>query len=1692
MARPIAGFLVAVMMVAAMALASMVGAGLAQAQAQTDRDILVDLYNATDGPNWLNNTNWLSDEPLSEWYGVTTDGSGRVTWLDLPGNRLSGEIPAELGGLSNLEELFLGDNRLTGTIPSELGGLSNLTYLDLFRNQLTGAVPSELSSLSNLEGLHLSDNQLTGTIPSGLSGLSNLEGLFLDSNQLTGAIPSELGDLSNLVDLFLAGNQLTGTIPSELAAQSNLEQLFLADNHLSGEIPAELGNLSNLRQLDLRDNPILSGPLPASFTGLTSLTYLRLDGTQLCAPTDAAFQAWLGGIGGRLGVVNCAADQRRTVTLSMMRPVVGAELKATLSDPDGAVTDVMWQWARSLDGTTNWVDIAGATSMSYTPTPMDDGYYLRATATYTDPLASGKTSMAVSDHAVTEGDPLVARYDANANGMIDKAEVIAAINDYLFGDADEAISKTEVIRLINLYLFGPSTPSNPPGAPEGLTAAGNGQTRMDLSWSAPSSDGGAAITGYRIEVSENGSTWTDLVANTGNAATSYSHTGLRAGSTRHYRVSAINSAGTGPASNIATGATDTTPTADRAALVALYNATNGPNWANSTNWLTAAPLDEWFGVTTDSSSGRVTELSLGYNNLFGELPAELGDLTALENLELDGSYISDLSALSSLTSLRYLRINQNAVSDLSALSGLTRLESLTLNWNPVQDVSPLLSLTNLRYLDLGQTPLGGPSINVHIPILTARGVTVLYDDRFDYTAEGFTVEGGPQIYNDNIFVMPIEALSDGEQHADKYSQYAQRFYESFKDEFDFLMIVGPGFSQPRGVSHAFYAGVKNDVRGIGLDIFSAGDRYGSADKLQGVMFCSFLWAAQDLTISHELMHRWGAYVMPGEISDGHWFGPSNIYGFLGGLYTTSFDEITKLGEDTYFVDSSVVYLKDSYAPLELYLAGFIPPEEVPEFWVAADVEWVEWPSVFTATEIKEYTIDDVIAEHGRRIPGASQAQREFRAAAILLMDNNYPATSGKLEFLSDVITRYSHAGVDDDELSANFYETTGGRARIVMDGLAEFLKDSATVPGAPTGLTAAGNGWTRIALSWSAPSSDGGAAITGYRVEVSEDRMGWSDLVVNTGSTATSYSHTGLTAGSTRHYRVSAINSVGTGPASNLAAARTSTTGTDRAALVALYNATNGPNWANDTNWLTDAPLGAWHGVSTDASGRVTALRLYENGLSGSIPSEMGNLTSLEELILVGNGITEISGLSEVVSLRVLGLDYNNIPDLSPLADLTNLTDLSLSDTNVPDLSVLSDLINLTHLRLITTNTADLSPLSGLTNLTSLTLSHNSIADLSPLAELTNLTYLNFWENQIEDISALSGLTNLTGVGLGLNNVTDISALSGLTKLETLWLNNNNVTDISSLAGLTNLTELYLGSNSITDISALAALTSLMELDLASNNITDLAPLAGLTNLRNLDVRGNVLNDSSIAEHVPALESNGTVVLFDMRLSKGDFDIELVFLDDFTESQKRVLQYTALRWMAVIIEDVPEYEFTGVWSGQCGGQSFEIPSGERIDDLRIYVATGGQSPGIHGTGGIYVMREESHLPVVGCMTFDLSHANLLVTGLHEIGHVLGFASEVWNEFGFYQNPPNGDDHFSGPLAIAAFAAAGGSDYEGAKVPLRQGESHWRLSVLEGELMSPSGGGTLSAITVQSLADLGYGVDVAQADAYTLPRARGGG
>ena len=183
-----------------------------------DRVALTALYKATDGPNWADNTNWLTDEPLSEWHGVTTDDDGRVTGLSLLGNKLSGSIPPELGNLASLTWLWLFGNQLSGSIPSELGSLTNLTWLNLGNNRLAGEIPSELGNLTKLKTLDFGNNQLTGEIPSELGNLTKLERLLIAENYISGIMP--LSEMTKLRVVRLHTNSISDLAP--LAANTGL------------------------------------------------------------------------------------------------------------------------------------------------------------------------------------------------------------------------------------------------------------------------------------------------------------------------------------------------------------------------------------------------------------------------------------------------------------------------------------------------------------------------------------------------------------------------------------------------------------------------------------------------------------------------------------------------------------------------------------------------------------------------------------------------------------------------------------------------------------------------------------------------------------------------------------------------------------------------------------------------------------------------------------------------------------------------------------------------------------------------------------------------------------------------------------------------------------------------------------------------------------------------------------------------------------------------------------------------------------------------------------------------------------------------------------------------------------------------------------------------------------------------------
>ena len=328
--------------------------GSGQGTVADDRAALEALYDATNGANWSRNDNWLTSEPLGNWYGVGTDSAGRVTTL------------------------YLWDNGLAGSIPAEFGNLINLTYLDLGHDELTGSIPAEFGNLINLQELFLWNE----------SGFRS---------QLTGSIPAEFGNLTNLQNLSLNGHQLTGSIPAELGNLTNLQGLWLSTNQLTGSIPAELESLINLRWLTLYDNN-LNGPLPSSMTNLRQLEELSIyNNAGLCAPADAAVQAWLATIDDFRGNT-CAAPQPvgtlAPLTIGVDELSVTVEVSGAFLDPNGDT--LTYRATSSAPGVATVVVFGSAVVV----TPVVEG---TATVTVTATDAGGSNATATQMFLVTVG-----------------------------------------------------------------------------------------------------------------------------------------------------------------------------------------------------------------------------------------------------------------------------------------------------------------------------------------------------------------------------------------------------------------------------------------------------------------------------------------------------------------------------------------------------------------------------------------------------------------------------------------------------------------------------------------------------------------------------------------------------------------------------------------------------------------------------------------------------------------------------------------------------------------------------------------------------------------------------------------------------------------------------------------------------------------------------------------------------------------------------------------------------------------------------------------------------------------------------------------------------------------------------------------------------------------------------------------
>ena len=252
------------------------------------------------------------------------------------------------------------------------------------------------------------------------------------------------------------------------------------------------------------------------------------------------------------------------------------------------------------------------------------------------------------------------------------------------------------------------------------------------------------------------------------------------------------------------------------------------------------------------------------------------------------------------------------------------------------------------------------------------------------------------------------------------------------------------------------------------------------------------------------------------------------------------------------------------------------------------------------------------------------------------------------------------------------------------------------------------------------------------------------------------------------------------------------------------------------------------------------------------------------------------------------------------------------------------------------------------------------------------------------------------------------------------------------------------------------------------------------------DPSGEAVSQSFWAAVLPAPDNTG-------------YDIDFLDFSGPARNLPKVVLDSNRRWERIITKDLQNIS---VWNQTYVGCRQRFAVFAELDDLAvfIYVADIDGPQKVLARAGPCLIRSADGLALVGFVEFDvadLDNDDLFSTALHEVGHVLGIGT-LWTYKGLLVDPssesnPNADTHFTGPAARAAFDAAGGTAYTGAKVPVHNGagggrNSHWRDSVFRGELMGPylypNSAQPLSAVTIQSLADLGYPVDPGQADSWT--------
>ena len=737
------------------------------------------------------------------------------------------------------------------------------------------------------------------------------------------------------------------------------------------------------------------------------------------------------------------------------------------------------------------------------------------------------------------------------------------LTEYQHTGLSAGVTRHYRVRARNANGFGPWTSvvsattstGTPPGPPRALTATAAGSSAIDLSWSAPRDPGSSAIIGYRIEWSSTRTGgWTDLEANTGNTRTTYRDTGLSPNTTYYYRVSAINSFATGDPSNVddATTELDVPNAPGRLTAQARGISAIELDWTAPPSRATApvtgyriqwssTGTGGWRNLVADTGfrTTRHTDTSLSprtkrYYRVAALSGARIGAWSNVAHATTD-----DLTVPGAPTSFRVrpngLKGKHRAQPHLEA-PGQHRREPHHRLPHRVEFhrrlaleiiVVPGPTGTATTYLHTGLAP--NTTRFYRVRALNAQG-----QGNPSTAVRGTTNAARPgqprnlraRAAGPTSITLAWEApASDGGERITGYT----------------IRVRGPSdgswITIPRNTGPQ-----ETTFEHTGLQPATAYRYQVAAINRVGTGQWSFEASTSTYAQAPGAPVNLTARAVGTARIDLSWSAPRNTGGapILGYRIEASDD-----GGSTW----RIIVRRNTNSRGTTFSDVNLQPATTRHYRVAALNTAGTGPFSNTARATTEATVPGAPRSLDAEADGTSRIELSWREPTS---DGGSRITGYRIEVSEDggaswdnlvsnshnTRTTYVHTGLEP--ATRRHYRVSAinrigvGRASRVASAITD-----ATVPDAPTGLTATAVTSTQIDLFWLAPAYDGGAPVTGYRIEVSENATAWTDLRTNTQSRATAFQHTGLLPGSTRHYRVSAINRVGPGAPSDTASAAT-------------------------------------------------------------------------------------------------------------------------------------------------------------------------------------------------------------------------------------------------------------------------------------------------------------------------------------------------------------------------------------------------------------------------------------------------------------------------------------------------------------------------------------------------------------------------